>query len=139
MSLLNSKLSSNFFFPSHSKHHPKSFLRYWTYIISPVSASLTLSSTCLSFLLLSQFQARSPHCSPLKDAPDSKILYCFSLYLLFLQPSFTLRSHQMKSSSPCHLKQLTHPHPVTLYYFPGICFFIACMTLDFVYCCPLSN
>ena len=105
MSLLNSKLSSNFFFfPSHSEHHPKSFLRYWTYIISPLSASLMLSSTCLSFLFLSQFQARSPHCSPLKDAPDSKILHCFSLYLLFPRPSFTLKSHQMRSSSPCHLK-----------------------------------
>ena len=113
MSLLNSKLSSDFFSPSHSEHHPKSFLRCWTYIISPLSASLMLSPTRL-FFLLPQFQARSPHCSSLKDAPDSKILHCCSLYLLFPQTSVTLKSHQRRSSSLCHLRQLTHPHPVTL-------------------------
>ena len=86
MLLLNSQLSSDvFFFPSHSEHHPKPFIRCWTYTISPLSASLMLSPTCHSpFSSLSQFQACNPHCSFLKDAPDSR-----DFTLLFPLPAFS--------------------------------------------------
>lgn len=112
-------------FPIHSEQNPKSFLRWWTYIISPLATCLTAFLTLLSSFL--QFQPRSSPCSSLNTP---KMLPSRSLYTVvpstcsFPRPpslSCLISPHAILFPGPSNTANL--PHHGILYYFPGITFF----------------